>query len=65
MENPIYIRMLISLVEQDVQDEVRVKAFHAISSESLHNKFMFSSCQFVIILYNYNFRCCSSECNYV
>jgi len=34
MENINYLRALISLVENDLDDEVRVKALTAISSES-------------------------------
>lgn len=34
MENPNYPRALISMVENDLNDEVRVKALAAISSES-------------------------------
>lgn len=34
VEVPTYIHKLISLVETDPEDEVRVKALHALSSKS-------------------------------
>jgi len=34
MENPNYLKALMSMVENDLNDEVRVKALAAISSES-------------------------------
>lgn len=34
-DNPTYIHLLMSLVENDLEMEVRIKALHAISSELL------------------------------
>jgi len=44
MENPNYLKALISMVENDLNDKVRVKALAAISSESqiLCNQFTLS-----------------------
>lgn len=35
IENPAYMRLLISLVESDIVEDVRVKALHAISSKTV------------------------------